>query len=96
MKHAEILFAVLATLLPLSRVSAATDEDFYGQSPPVYPSREYLWIKRSLMLQADLCDSELRSPGERNRYLGISLHLCPGFGQSNDLGRESEHYTGLF
>ncbi|KAJ4422595.1 glycoside hydrolase 3 [Gnomoniopsis sp. IMI 355080] len=38
MKRIESLIAVLVTLLAFVRVSAVTDEDFYGQSPPVYPS----------------------------------------------------------
>lgn len=41
MKRVESLFTVLVTLLAITGVSAITDEDFYGQSPPVYPSREY-------------------------------------------------------
>lgn len=41
MRLAEALLSVSVTLLAFVHVRAATDEDFYGQSPPVYPSRKY-------------------------------------------------------
>lgn len=40
MKHVEPLLTLLGARLAVTGVGAITDEDFYGQSPPVYPSRE--------------------------------------------------------
>lgn len=40
MKHLKAFDSALATLLLMLSATALTDEDFYGQLPPVYPSGE--------------------------------------------------------
>lgn len=98
----------LFTSAPLvGGVAVQTDQDFYGQSPPIYPSREFdlgmdvervkLSFSGSSRSETELTFNLLRyaSPWQRHPCLGPCLCCRPSPGGPDDARRAGQHHAWL-
>lgn len=103
-----LVSSTLFTSAPLvGGVAIQTDQDFYGQSPPIYPSREFdfrMDVERVRLLFSRSSRAEIKltfallwdaSPWQRHPRLGPCLRCRPSPGGPDDARREGQHHARL-
>jgi len=75
------------------QASITDDSFFYGQSPPVYPSRK--WLHLYLLHAIKSTTNRAPSSDARLGAMGVSLFqsICPCL--PDDFGRKIKHHSGI-